>query len=313
MAPVDAVSWYAGHGYDFLALSDHGVTSIAEAPALSTPDAFTVIASEEVSSTVPSTRPREIYPRDTISVHVNTLCTTATAAAVSLPTVAEALRATVANARAVAPLIQINHPNYEGALSFRDFDGIEGPYLLEVANGHPHVDNDGMPIWPDYDLRPTAEQLWDALLTRGVVVYGTATDDTHDFVRDPGFTPRRPGHGWVMVASESSEASDICDALGRGRFYASNGVEISSIVADEARGSLSMEVAASTPEEQFITRFVGANGRTLALQNGLSPFYVMRPGDSYVRAVVTSTTTLKSAWVQPLFQWVQPDSPDQSP
>jgi hypothetical protein len=300
--PEAAVSWYADHGYDFLALSDHDFANVDDAPGLSQRHGITVVAGEEISSWTPSTRPPESYPRATISVHVNTFCATAGGRAVEGPTIAEALRTTVENARAVAPVVQINHPNYEGALGFRDFDGIPGPYLLEVANGNPHTNNDGSPVWPDYDVRPSAEQIWDGLLSRGVVVYGTATDDTHDFLRNPGFAPRRPGQAWVMVSADSRAPADICGALSQGRFYASTGVNLQRIVADGVQGTLAIDITPSVSGEEFITRFVGNGGRTLALQSGVSPRYTMGPDDSYVRAVVTSLSTVKSAWVQPVFR-----------
>lgn len=295
----DAVNWYNQHGYDFVAITDHNkVLPGEQALALST-DGFIVIPGEEISYSVPSDRPRSVYPRETISVHVNSICATQTAGGATHPSIAQALLAAVQSAREVAPIAIINHPNYEGALVYDDFltlrPHIESPLLIEIFNGHPHVNNDGSPIWPDYVWRNSTTALWHNLLNSGFVVYAVGTDDSHDFLRDPGFTPRRPGQSWVQVAAENLNSASICRALGQGLFYSSQGPEINIIEYDDSNRQLFISVSATSSDYEI--QFIGAAGQILFSERAIDSMYLL--GDQpWVRAEVTHLPTGLKAWTQ---------------
>ena len=75
---------------------------------------------------------------------------------------------------------------------------------------------------------PGLEEVWDALLSSGTLLYGIAVDDAHVF-KQPG-NPRSPGpgRGWVMVRAARLEPRALLEALERGDFYASTGVELAA-------------------------------------------------------------------------------------
>ena len=117
------------------------------------------------------------------------------------------------------------------------------PRLYEVWNGHPWVNNLG-----GRDERgrvaPSAEALWDSLLSRGKVLFGAATDDAHEYQparvrRSAGDASRsRVDHGARGVAL--SAGADDRDS--RGDFYASTGVMLDDYRA--TRSKIELRVAA---------------------------------------------------------------------
>ncbi len=289
-APEAVVGWYRDNGYQFVVLTDHNRAGAAREFASLETDAFRVITGEEASFSSPN--PRGDSPKN-LSVHVNALCSTSTVGGRNMSPVRvalqEAIDGIVAQPGAVA---QINHPNYEWALTYDDILAATGVSVMEVANQHPAVANGG-------DARhPSVEKLWDRLLTAGKRIYGVASDDMHDLVRDPGFAPRRPGKGWVQVASDTFTDEGICAAIAAGRFYASTGVELSEIRV--AGGAMELRIRA--PEGELVTDFLGTDGKVLASVPGLSPRYELRAEDQgYVRALVRGPGGAR-AWVQPA--WV---------
>jgi len=106
-------------------------------------------------------------------------------------------------------------------------------------------------------------------------------------------------------------------AMQAGDFYASSGVTLDDIQADEDSYRIAIR---AQPGETFVTRFVGTRivdgvagpvGEVLAEQEGLSPVYEPKGDELYVRAVVTSsrvhpnpyaTGDREMAWGQP---WVR--------
>src|SRR6185503_11262784 len=107
----------------------------------------------------------------------------------------------------------LNHPNFGWAITIDDLKRLENDRLFEVYNGHPQVNNLGG------GGSPGLEQMWDAVLSSGRLLYGIAVDDAHNFKQ---WGPRwsNPGRGWVAVRARSLSADAIRDALERGDFYA---------------------------------------------------------------------------------------------
>ena len=142
------------------------------------------------------------------------------------------------------------------------------------------------------------------MLTAGAHVYGVATDDAHHY--DDAEEVRRGGSpafvgnlGWVMVRAEK-DARSIREALGRGAFYSSTGVELSR--AGEVDGRLVVEVVGG-PGPHEIT-FIGTGGRRLATTVGARASFALRDAPvGYLRAVVQDGRG-RRAWVQPV--WIAP-------
>ena len=69
----------------------------------------------------------------------------------------------------------VNHPNYLYTLTIDDLLASGEVGLLEVANGHNAVHNEGDAT------HPSTEVIWDTLLASGRQVWGVASDDAHYF------------------------------------------------------------------------------------------------------------------------------------
>jgi hypothetical protein len=116
-------------------------------------------------------------------------------------------------------LAQINHPDFH--------DGVpdaallvelsrRGATLVEIANEAADSNNEGDAT------HLSTEALWDAALDGGAKLYGTATDDAHDFA-----DPKEPhDRGFVMVLAKKTP-QDIREAIEHGQFYASTGLLLS--------------------------------------------------------------------------------------
>lgn len=227
----------------------------------------------------------------------------------------------------------INHPNFGWGLTAEDLMRIEGDRFFEVYNGHPAVNNEG-------DLyHANTERIWDIVLTFRLAelglepMFGTAVDDAHNY-HVMARANSNPGRGWVVVRSEQLSASSIIEAMERGDFYATSGVQLRDVVA--TTNSLGIQIEAE-PGVTYMTRFVGTRvpfdrasesaarpagtlapitrqyssdiGMTLAEVSGIQPQYTFRGDEIYVRAKVISSKPkrnpyaageLETAWVQPV-------------
>ncbi len=227
----------------------------------------------------------------------------------------------------------VNHPNFGWAVKVEDLIALRGEKFFEVYNGHPLVHNEGD------ELRPGTERMWDILLAERLsdgeaVMYGIAVDDAHNY-RALDSRHSNPFRGWVRVRARELSAEAIVEAMERGDFYGSSGVELEDVVVD--RGGLSLriraeagvqyrtlflgtrrgydrsteEVAAGESEDAAVLRRYSEEiGEVLAEVEGPSPKYRFHGDEMYVRAKVTSTKLktnpyregeLEAAWVQPAF------------
>ena len=167
---------------------------------------------------------------------------------------------------------------------------MEGASLLEVFNGHPAVNLFGAPGKPSY------EGIWDGVLSAGRVIFGVATDDSHNY---HDFAPwlSNPGRGWVMVQADELTQEAIVDGLASGRFYASTGVTLTRLECSAE--SIVLEI---DHEHDFIytIRFTGKDGVVLAESTGPAAEYRADGHEEYVRATVISSSGPR-AWTQPVF------------
>jgi len=354
--------WYRSHGYDFLVITDHNVVPRGErwiAPArtrgglgayrryveafgddwveerwradtfevrlrtleeirqaVEIPGRFLVIAGEELSQAI-----------ERRSVHANGINLaeeipqpTGESPAEILQKGLEAVRAQSTVERPT--LFHLNHPNFQWGVSARDMAAVRELRFFEVFNGHPLTRNEG-----DAE-HPGTERLWDLTLVEQIrrgeqLLYGVATDDAHYYFV---YGPREvnPGRGWVQVRARDLSARAIIEAMERGDFYASTGVELDDIRFEDGR--LSLRIRAE-PGVEYRTRFIGTRagavqassfaapagddgiGVVLAEVAGTTPSYRFQGDELYVRATVLSTKprvnpetvgATASAWVQPV-------------
>jgi hypothetical protein len=273
------------------------------------PGRFLLITGEEIS---------DLF--EGAPIHHNALNIERTIAPPGGATVRELLRRTLEliaaeGRRSGRPVLgHLNHPNYEWGVSAEDLAAVQEERFFEVYNGHRLVRNEG-----DAEHR-SSEAIWDYVLTLrlaqgGPPLYALATDDAHDFRQVPGTS--NPGRGWVVVRAPALTADAIVAALAAGDFYASSGVRLRDVRADER--SLTIDVDPQ-PGVDYTIRFIGtrrmagppemlALGETLAESKGPSATYTLRGDELYVRGTVISSRRhpngyspddLETAWVQPV-------------
>jgi len=309
-SPDTVARWYREHGYNFLFITDHDhVTDVAPVNALlGAEERFLLLPGEEI------TQWGEDPGRS--SAHVNALFATALILPMGLSHCPGALTSCGAHAPANMPLAetfqtniaaiarqhgiaQINHPNYHWSVRPQDLYDIPDGSLLEIWNGQRRINNLGGDAG-NGDLRPSAAGYWDILLSRGKIVWGVGSDDSHSFQPPDLYNPDRapPGQAWIMVRAGRLSPRDIRHAMESGAFYASTGVAYSDIAVSGDAMSLRIQDQSG---ERFRTSFIGQDGRVLAEMAGTNPSYRFHGDETYVRAATMDSNGLR-AWTQPVFR-----------
>ena len=270
--PAEVVRWYADHGYDFLAITDHDkVTRVDDSRGL------VLILGEEVTDRLPK-KP----------LHVNAIGIDEAIKPQRGATPVEVLQRNIDAVRKTGALALINHPNFGWAFGADELLQLERANFLEIASGHPFVNAEGP---------PSVESMWDRMLTAGKRIYGVAVDDTHHLKRVWDEDVVLPGKAWVMVRAEKRDVKAILAALASGDFYASNGVELEELTIEEK------SIAVKVREKNFARyriQFIGSGGRVLQQSTGLTATYAIRGDEGYVRAKVIDSNG-RMAWAQPVW------------
>ena len=304
-SPEAVAKWYHDHGYHFLILSEHNIfidPASVRLPENHRSD-FILIAGEEITG----------------HKHVHST-------AVNIPRLID----WTFQSERVSDIIQdhldrtiaaggqhiLNHPTYRYAVTAEDMKQVRGLRLFELHNGHPNTLRHTHEVDPGH---VTTEGMWDDILTSGMLVYGVSSDDTH-ILKEWSRKASNPGRGWVMVRSPELSPDSITEALRSGDFYATSGV----ILAQVDRSAKQYEIVVDRQETLDAVRstyvigrrlneaaggilieFIGAKGRVLQHVHGSRGTYMIRNGDSYVRARVTYTRRAGSDYEQ-FFAWTQP-------
>jgi hypothetical protein len=292
--PDDVAKWYRENGYDFLFITDHDmVTDVAPLNSMfGGGGQFLVIRGEEVSSNFAG-------PSGKIFVHVNSLNPREAAKAAQGATARDTLQQDLDAIRTAGGLAQINHPNFMWQLNADDITAIKGARLMEIMNMHALVNSFGAG-----QAFPGTEQLWDQVLSRGVVIWGVASDDTHDLKSGvSGETEGKPGKGWIVVRAQHLTADEITQAINRGDFYASTGVELEDYKVEDKQ--ISVEIRGQDRYMmKYRTQFIGKDGKVLQDGTANPAIYLIKGNEGYVRARVTDSHG-SMAWTQPVFVQVE--------
>jgi len=285
--PDEVVRWYREHGYQFLVLTDHNVlTSVDALNALHGADEqFLVIKGEEVTDRF----------RDK-PLHINGLDINTRVPPQGGTSVVDVLQRSVDAIRGANGIPHINHPNFGWAITREELQQVRNNRLLEIFNGHPHVNNLGG------GSAPGMEEVWDAILSSGTLLYGIAVDDAHTFKQPGNMDVAGPGRGWVVVRAPRLEVRTLVDSLERGEFYASTGVELTDYQANARRVTVSVKATAFS---KYRIQFLGKGGRLLREVTEPTATYDIRGDEGYVRARVLESNG-RLAWCQPVR--VQPPS-----
>ena len=280
--PEEVTKWYRDNGYNFLFITDHEtITPVEELnKTFGKTGEFVVFMGQEVTDRL-----------DGKPYHVNGLGVER----VTLPqrgkTVVENLQLNIDSVRASGGIAQINHPNFGWALNADQIAQVKNIKLFELYNGHPLVNNLGG------GESPSVEAIWDAILSSGKLIYGIASDDVHSMKKLGDRKVPTPGHGWVMVRAPELTEKGILDALERGDFYSSTGVELEDYRSDARSITITVK-----PERwsKYRIQFIGAGGNVLSESIENSATYRLRGDERYVRAKVLESNG-KIAWTQPVF------------
>jgi len=134
------------------------------------------------------------------------------------------------------------------------------------------------------------------MLSSGKLLYGIAVDDAHYFKRPEDKMAPRPGQGWVYVRAPRLETRALLEALERGDFYSSTGVELQALTATTT--ALTVSVKTET-QSKYRIQFIGKQGKLLSESVTTPATYTFKGDESYVRAKVNESNG-KLAWTQPV-------------
>jgi hypothetical protein len=270
-SPDEVVRWYRDHGYDFLVITDHDTITRVDGGGM------LIIPGEEITDKLPK-KP----------LHVNALGIEKTIAPQHGATVVEVLQHNVDAVRKAGGIPAINHPNFGWAFGADELMKVERFALLEIASGHPYVNMQGP---------PSVEQMWDVLLTAGKRVWAIGVDDSHHLKNSLDTNIAPPGKAWIVVRAGERTSKAILDAIERGDFYASTGVEIAEY--DVNAKTITVRVGEKNLAH-YRVQFIGSSGRVLQESAGAAATYSFRGNEPYVRAKVIDSNG-KMAWMQPTF------------
>jgi hypothetical protein len=234
LSPQQTVGEYAARGYDFLAITDHGVVTD---PRDLDPRGMTLIPGVELAilgGTFGGT------------LHVVALGNG------SVPRVPEGAAAEQAlrELAAQVPLCFACHP-FWSLIEGSHLLPLEGPIGVEVYNQtcQGHIGRGG------------SEAAWDFLLASGRRLWGLAVDDAHH--------PGDIGQAWIVVKSESRSVEAILQAVREGNFYSSIGPEL----RDLRRHGENLRIACSPCEQWIVLGAAPGSGRASYYMPGLErPF-----------------------------------------
>jgi len=271
--------WYRSHGYKFAAVTDHNVFVDPERYRDLERDDFVLLGGEEVTMKGAG-RP----------VHINALCTKQRIAGGTFDTAEAAIESGVERVLAVGGIPLVNHPNFDWGIDEHSLLTARSATLIEIFSGHPSVPGAG-------DQRhPSHEKMWDSLLTSGRDLMGVAVDDAHH-LHPLNEAQSQPGRAWIEVFAATPNRELICDAIGKGMMYASNGAKLDRIAVTHDAYEL-WPSAADT-----VVEFVGDGGRVLAKSStsevGQRVTYRTEGQETYVRARIVDGEG-KRAWTPPV-------------
>jgi hypothetical protein len=279
--PDDVVRWYREHGYHFLVLTDHNyLTGIDALAALhGAADRFLVIKGEEVTDAFADK-----------ALHINGLDVATRVEPQRGTSVVDVLQRNVDAIRQASGVPHINHPNFRWSITAAELGQVRNNRLFEVYNGHPQVNNVGG------GGVPGLEEAWDAILSSGTLLYGIAVDDAHTFKQPGNPNVAGPGRGWVSVRAARLDTKLILDALERGDFYASTGVELTDYRTTPASMTVTVR---KTEFSKYRVQFIGKGGQILKEVADSPASYTFTGAEGYVRARVIESNG-RLAWCQPV-------------
>jgi len=279
VSPEEAVKWYKSHDYNFLIITDHNYLTEIDNLDTDKNDNFLLIPGEEVTDSYDN------KPVHIVAINVNTLIP---------PQHGESIVNTLQNnidaIIKTGGIPQIAHPNFGWAFTDKEISQLQNLALLEIYNFHPYVNNYGG------ENSQSTEEIWDNLLSKGIKIYGVATDDTHNYTDFTRFQAN-PGRGWIMVKAKELTSEAITNSLINGNFYISSGVSLENIIITKNEITVHIKQRSNF---KYKTKFIGKNGEILKRDYSLKPSYKFKGTELYIRAKTYSSAGF-FACTQPVF------------
>jgi len=270
-SPQDLAQKYFDEGYEIIMITDHNYLTLEE--EVNVPGML-LIQSEEI----------------TFSRHMNAFCLENL---ISPEAENYSCEMAIEDAKEQDGLIMLNH--YCEGLVTEDSWAVSAeeimswpflPNMLEIYNT-------GTETIQTHDDK----SIWDAILTAGHVIYGSATDDFHPSVSEA----LEFNKGWNMIWLDNLSPENVYDALLNGDFYASTGVEISNYEVIDYGTHKLINIESSNADK---IAFWGPNHQIIYEVEESSASFVL-DSHSYIRIELTKTGFLgmgnKYAWTQPVF------------
>jgi hypothetical protein len=182
-------------------------------------------------------------------------------------------------------LPQINHPNVGWSLSAEKIIAATEANIFELRSGN----------FKGGGGSPSTEEMWDAILSTGRVIYAVGSDDAHRFKNES----RNPGTAWIMLRATELTPANVVASLERGDFYATTGVALNNYDVNEREVKLNIAVNEDA-EERYRTFFISKGGQVLKRDDSPTPSYQFRGDELYVRVRIEASNGAV-AWMQPIF------------
>ena len=316
----EVVDWYHDHGYNFISITDHNITTMpAEHLNMdSFRKDFIMIVGNEITSSVHFTA---LGVKNDFSV--KSIVANFEAGNLKGYDLPEPDSTKLGHSQVLingmlneGALVFINHPNFSTGISAEEMLKLKGAIAIELSNAHPSVNNYGN------DLHIPVEEKWDYLLSNGMKIFAVGSDDEHHMQRW-GPDAANPGRSWIMVEAEELNEENIMKAIADGKFYASTGVELSKYQTGDnilvleidkrktlrnlrknlGNGHISVEGI-----EGFKIEVIGDGGKVLFSVEGTKLEYEFEKIDKYIRIRVSlcvregNEYKTYNAWTQPVFK-----------
>jgi hypothetical protein len=278
--PENVVKWYQDHGYHFLVITDHNVLTDIKPLDTDKTDNFLLISGEEIS---------DHY--DGKPIHLNALNITEFIEPQHGNSKVETLQKNTDAIIQAGGIATVNHPNWRWAFNDVEMSQLRDVNLFELYNFSYNCNNYGA------GGNPGMEEVWDRMLSNGVLMYGIATDDAHDYLGEFNAKKSNPGTGWIMVRASELTPSAILAALEKGEFYSSIGVLLQNIEVTEK--SYTVEIQ-QEDDMKYTTQFIGKNGQILREVFGSPAEYNFLGDELYIRARILASSG-EFACTQPVF------------
>lgn len=267
-SPLQLVNKYKNAGYEIIMITDHNfLTDSINVPGV------LCIPSEEI----------------TFKRHMNGFFLSR----VIMPTPNFTCQQAIDSVLVQGGLIQLNH-YCPGPFTDDDWE-VSASEIISFENG-PHfleIWNTGTEAIQTHDDK----SIWDAVLTAGKRVWGSATDDFHPAVLESAEFNK----GWNMIWLDTLTREAVYNALLNGQFYASTGVNITNFNVTDYINYKVISISSSNANK---IKFWGPGHVIIQEVNGSSASFILQ-NHAYVRIELIKEgffgTGKTYAWTQPIF------------